>query len=137
MTASSFPVPGWWSEHYDSRWNRVKGALRRDWEQTKSDVAGRGHYLNQSAGDTVRQAAGRQVIPFEDMPTDRTLPDWLELEDAIRYGHAARQRYPDRPFDEIAPTLEREWHAMHTHLLWERARIGVRFGWNANRGTMI
>ena len=36
-------------------------ALKRDWEQTKSDMPGmKGQELDQDVPDTVRQAAGKQ-----------------------------------------------------------------------------
>lgn len=50
-------------------WPRLVEALRRDWLQTKYDLhVGRGHQMNQAAGDTLRQAAGRQTIPPIDRP---------------------------------------------------------------------
>ena len=36
MTAAK---PAWWSKQHDSAWDHVKEALRRDWEQTKSDYS--------------------------------------------------------------------------------------------------
>lgn len=64
--------PQWWTERHASAWDRVKDAFRRDWEQTKADLAFDGHDLNQGAGDTVRQALGSGPIPMpgEKTPTD-------------------------------------------------------------------
>jgi hypothetical protein len=49
---------------------RVEEALERDWEQTKSDLPGvEGKDLDQDAGDTIGQAAGKKPIPPDDEPT--------------------------------------------------------------------
>ncbi|WP_434387797.1 hypothetical protein [Melittangium boletus] len=43
---------------------KVKEALKRDWEQTKHDFnKKKGTELNQDAGDTLKQAAGKEPIP--------------------------------------------------------------------------
>ncbi len=56
--------PQWWNEQHTSTWDRVKEALRRDWEQTKSDFSSKGGTdLNQNVGDTVKQAAGQAPVP--------------------------------------------------------------------------
>jgi hypothetical protein len=44
----------------------MKGALRRDWEQTKKDLHLGGRELNQSLKDTVKQMIGKQRIPAYD-----------------------------------------------------------------------
>ena len=42
----------------------VKDALKRDWEQTKSDLPGmEGKDLDQDADDTVKQAVGKEEPP--------------------------------------------------------------------------
>ena len=42
----------------------AKEALKRDWEQTKSDMPGmEGRDLDQDVDDTVKQAAGKEPIP--------------------------------------------------------------------------
>lgn len=62
--------PQWWTETHTSTWDRVKEALRRDWEQTKSDLSSSDALdLNQSIGDTVKQAAGAQPLPPPAMKT--------------------------------------------------------------------
>ena len=44
-------------------------ALKRDWEQTKSDLPGlEGKDLDQDAGDTLKQAAGKEPVPDENEP---------------------------------------------------------------------
>ncbi len=55
--------PQWWTEKHTSAWERVKDALERDWEQTKSDFSSSGHNLKQDAGDTVKQAFGSEPVP--------------------------------------------------------------------------
>ncbi len=57
-------TPSWWTEKHSSRWDDVKGALERDWEQTKSDLSqGTGHQLNQGLADTLKQAVGADAVP--------------------------------------------------------------------------
>lgn len=73
--------PGWYSDEHDSAWNRVKQAFRNDWEQTKHDFGSdRARDLDQDAGDTVRQAAGREDT-FE------------SHEPAFQFGHAAQRNF--------------------------------------------
>ena len=56
--------PAWWTEEHTSDWDRVKGALKRDWEQTKADFSMKsGENLNQNASDTMMQAAGAEPLP--------------------------------------------------------------------------
>jgi hypothetical protein len=57
--------PQWWTESRVSAWDRVKAALKRDWEQTKADLGprGSGRDVNQNATDTFRQAGGSVPIP--------------------------------------------------------------------------
>jgi hypothetical protein len=55
--------PQWWTDKHTSTWDRVKAALRRDWEQTKADFSSDRPDLNQEIGDTVKQSVGKQPIP--------------------------------------------------------------------------
>lgn len=66
--------PAWWNDQHASAWDRVKDALLRDWEQTKADLTGQksGRDLNQDAGDTVKQAIGKQDIPA---PSKQNIPE--------------------------------------------------------------
>ncbi|MGQ0506913.1 MAG: hypothetical protein ACT4TC_16505 [Myxococcaceae bacterium] len=49
--------------------DRAKEALKRDWEQTKHDFNKKyGHDLDQSIGDTVRQATGSEPLPSGSLP---------------------------------------------------------------------
>jgi hypothetical protein len=44
--------------------NNVEGAIKADWEQTKSDMPGMdGKDLDQDVDDTVKQAAGKEEPP--------------------------------------------------------------------------
>lgn len=86
--------PAWWSDEHTSSWDRVKEALRRDWEQTKADLSSAGRDLNQNLVDTVKQAAGSQPLPA---PTMKTRPDTPEqvaarIEDNIKARGKARER---------------------------------------------
>ena len=46
--------PNWWSKEYDSAWDRVKAAFRRDWEQTKHDFGGDAPDPRRSRGASAR-----------------------------------------------------------------------------------
>ena len=50
--------------------SKVKEAMERDWEQTKSDVTGdrKGKDLDQDVDDTIKQAAGKEPVPPENLP---------------------------------------------------------------------
>ena len=67
---TSAPVPVWWKPEQESRWDHVKTAFRRDWEQTKSDFSDgrRGEDLNQNLDDTVKQVFGSKPLPVADSP---------------------------------------------------------------------
>lgn len=50
--------------HTARTWDRVKEALRRDWEQTLFDLGlSRGHCPYQKLSDTIAQVAGVKPIP--------------------------------------------------------------------------
>lgn len=67
--------PGWYTDEYDSGWNRVKQAFRNDWEQTKHDFGSKtAPDLGQDVDDTLRQAFSGH-------------------EDAFRFGYAAQRNY--------------------------------------------
>jgi len=62
--SSVSPRPQWWTDKHSSTWDRVKAALRRDWEQTKADFSSNDSAdLNQEIGDTVKQSVGKEPIP--------------------------------------------------------------------------
>jgi hypothetical protein len=108
--------------------------LRRDWEQTKVDLGGRGHELGQDIGDTVRQALGREALPAPGQPNraERSEDErWEDVEPAMRYGHGARQKYPEQPEwnEELELQLRREWEEMAPSRLWHDVRQFVHRGW--------
>ena len=96
MTQDYSLHPTWWNDQHNTAWERAREALRRDWEQTKADLTGNasGHDLNQSIGDTVRQATGKDPLPLRvevfdkglKSPSRRDYIGWtqaLELPDAF------------------------------------------------------
>jgi len=55
----------------DDKKSNAKEALKRDWEQTKSDVPGlEGKDLDQDVDDTVKQATGKEPVPPADRPNN-------------------------------------------------------------------
>jgi hypothetical protein len=45
---------------------------------------------------------------------------------AARFGREARERYPDRRFDDVEAELRTGWEREQTGLGWDRARNTVR-----------
>jgi hypothetical protein len=134
--------PPWWNEHHASAWERVKEAMRRDWEQTKHDLHVRGgHELNQGLSDTVKQVAGKEGLP----PIDEANPPkvigqlpWDEVELPLEYGFAARDRF-GATYDGWSPELEQrlriEWESAGpaTGRPWLNVRSHVRRGYEYPR----
>ncbi len=81
--------PQWWTSNHASAWERGKAALRRDWEQTKRDFGGSGADINQDAGDTFRQLAGKAPVP----PT--TVPNVPDAGDVKRHAKEAAEAAKD------------------------------------------
>jgi hypothetical protein len=81
-------------------WERVKGAFRNDWEQTKNDFGSRSaRDLNQDVDDTVKQAAGADDA-FENR------------EQAFQFGHAAQRQYRSQHAswnDDLDKTLRNDY----------------------------
>jgi hypothetical protein len=117
--------PAWWTREHASAWERIKAALYRDWLQTKADLGlDSGVELGQSAGDTVKQAAGKQ-------PMQESLA-WARAEMALRFGYGAAAHYGDAgELDE--DRMRAEWEGMTgtEASTWEEARPLVRRGWEA------
>lgn len=124
--------PAWWGEQHDSAWERIKDALRRDWEQTKADLTDGGTELNQDLGDTIEQALGTQPLPAPDAPTPDVV-DWLQAEEALRYGHGAGQRYADHEEwnEQVEDKLRAEWMELKNGRSWDKAKAQVKRGWGA------
>ena len=131
--------PAWWNEGHASAWERVKEAMRRDWEQTKQDlhVSG-GHELNQGVADTVKQASGKESIPADDRPNPpKVIGDWNDVELPLQYGYSARDRYGSSHTAwsrDLENTLKNEWESNRdAHRKWEEVKTDVRRGYEFKR----
>ena len=131
--------PKWWSEEHSSAWDRVKAALKRDWEQTKNDLSSsKGRDLDQDVPDTVKQAVGSKPIPPANVPNPperRERPEWKEAEAGARFGVGARKQYKEHTeWDErLESRLRDEWNQLGTSQKWEQARAGVQSGWERGK----
>ena len=116
----------WWSKDNDSAWDNVKAAFRRDWDQTKHDFGGNPPDLKQDVPDTVKQAAGKQVIP------PSRVPNFEEHEPAFRFGYGARQHY-GKEFptwdNRLERTLQKDWSPSGDEDNWNRYSKAVRRGY--------
>ena len=128
--------PSYWvKDTHGSSWERVKAALQRDWEQTKSDLHAGGQELKQELTDTVKQATGKDPIPADGVmnpdPVTKA-PIWAEAEQGVRYGYGARQQYTDEKWsDALEVKLSTEWNETQTGKPFATVRHFVRHGWNA------
>ncbi len=127
--------PNWWTEGQSSAWDRVKEAMRRDWDQTKADLSGKakGHDLHQGVSDTVKQAAGTEVIPPSGVPNDDS--SFSDFEPAYRYGAGAANRLAeDREWNELLEVkLSQEWTGLDPLQPWVDSKDYVRRGWEASK----
>lgn len=120
-------------------WDRIKEALRRDWEQTKHEFSSKaGHELNQDIGDTLKQAAGKQAIPYDNRPNPpRVIDTWETAEPAIQLGYEAASYYRDGHGewnDSLDSTLEKRWHELYGKSRdWDDVRHYVRHGYEYGR----
>ncbi len=130
--SGKYTEPKWWNESHSSGWDKVKSALRRDWEQTKADVSKGGHELGQDVGDTLKQASGKAPIPPGNMPNPPDF-DWNDdAEHAVRYGYGARHHYEGRQWnDDVETELSRDWQSTGHPSAWERVKNAVRHGWES------
>lgn len=125
-------VPSWLTERQQSSWQRVKSALRRDWEQTVHHFApNRAPHLDQHAGDTVKQALGMKDVPPGEAPNPPDI-SWDEAEPAVRLGHVATSQYPEHKEwdDELEHKLRGDWKSMGPRSSWEQVGHHVRYGWH-------
>ncbi len=127
--------PKWWNQEHDGVWDRVKAALKRDWEQTKADVSKHGTELDQNVGDTVKQAAGTQPIPPANTPNPKDVDDadWKRIEPDYRYGAGAAQQHGKGISswdDRIESKLKEEWGDLKSGRTWDEAKAAVRGGWD-------
>jgi hypothetical protein len=130
--------PKWWSEKHTSAWDRVKAAIKRDWEQTKADLSSKGRELNQDVGDTVKQAAGKQPIPPAHVPNPPDIEsgkdgEWTRDESSYRYGVGAREEYNSDWDDRVESKLREEWDDLKSGRTWDEVKSAVRRGWDRAR----
>lgn len=129
--------PKWWNDTTTSSWERVKTAFKRDWEQTKHDLTGKGAELRQDAGDTIKQAAGKEAIPPGNTPN---APDWSRDENALRYGWGAGSHDSYKTYsnwdDKLEGKLKEEWNDLKSGRTWEEAKSAVRGGWDRARAKV-
>ncbi len=132
--------PKWWTaEKHGSAWDKVKDAMKRDWEQTKADLHLGGQDLNQELGDTVRQAQGKEAIP----PTHVANPGgansgsdigWSDAEEGVRYGYGARDEYGTQHAawdDNLETRLKSDWEGAGNGVIrkWDEVKHAVRRGY--------
>lgn len=131
--------PSWWNKEHDSAWDRIKGAIKRDWEQTKSDLSAHhaGKDLDQSVGDTVRQAAGKEEIPLANAPSPSKMDrSWDEVEPEYRYAAGAREQYgKTHPQwnDDLDSKLSSEWHQIEPDRPWDEVKSAARRVWDSTK----
>src|SRR5262249_10566156 len=121
----------WWTQDHESRWDRVKAAFKRDWDQTKHDLGGAEPDTDQDVDDTVKQAAGKQLIP------PRGTPTYEETEDAYRFGYGARAQYGKRYAtwdNQLESQLQRDWSETYAPREWAQYRNDIRLGWDYEEG---
>jgi len=133
--------PDWWTDAHSSNWERVKHAIRRDWEQTKGDLADNGVDLNQGATDTIRQAIGTQPIPRDHLPNPGPRHGresvWPAVQAAVRYGYGARLHYSEEEWNEkLAERLRKEWETSRQPSTWDEVKEGVERGWHSVRRAL-
>jgi hypothetical protein len=129
--------PIWWNDTHVSAWERVKEALKRDWEQTKRDFQlPDGHELNQGAIDTIKQALGTEPLPAHDKPNPpKVIGSWDEAEIPVGYGYNARHKYgTEHPIwnEGIELRLRSEWESNSPdaqHKPWDEVKPWVRHGY--------
>lgn len=123
--------PKWWNTQYESSWDRVKAAFKRDWDQTKHDFGGDQPDTDQDVDDTVKQAAGKQPIPPRGEPT------YEEMEDAYRFGFGARSHYGKQHGTwnpQLQSQLEKDWRETYQDRDWDLYSDSIRRGWNYQGG---
>jgi hypothetical protein len=131
-TNNKYKNPKWWTPENDTAWNRVKEAMKRDWDQTKHDFGGDEPDTNQNIGHTLKQAGGTETLP----PRHETT--YEEWEPAYRFGYAARTRYGQDYDgysdwdDELEATLKNDWAtiAPERKQTWMQDRAAIRYGWD-------
>ena len=129
QTMNECKNPDWWADEHDTAWERVKTAMKRDWDQTKHDFGGDEPDTDQNIANTTRQASGKETIP------PRGVPTYEELEPATRFGYGARSNYGEEYSDwndELEAQLKQDWEeiAPERKQTWMQDRAAIRYGWS-------
>ncbi len=112
--------PTWYKPEYGVHWDRVKEAIRRDWQQTKQDLHMKGgHELSQKGTDTIKQAVGKEDIPSINDPNPQKIigdlsGEWERAEGPMEYGYAARRQFgtEHKEWDaNLDSDLRKEWES--------------------------
>jgi hypothetical protein len=134
--------PTWHKPEHAMQWDRVKEAVRRDWQQTKHDLHVGGHQLGQSAGDTIKQASGREDIPPSNDANPQNVAselrgEWEMVAHSVEYGCAARHQFGSThpEWDDVLDhNLRVEWESAPAEEkmsgLWVDVKPHVRHGYN-------
>ena len=126
---NKYKNPTWWTPENDSTWDRTKAAFKRDWDQTKHDLRGKEPDTKQNVTDTVKQAAGTEVIP------PRRQPNYEEVEPAYRFGFGAHSyysvKYP-KWNKEVEDKLKKDWKTTNPsrEANWNEDREAIRHAWD-------
>lgn len=133
--------PKWWTEEtHGSAWDRVKEAMKRDWEQTKKDLHLGGKELDQDVDDTVKQVIGSDAIPPSNQKneiggTPVSAPGsitWDDAEAPLAYGYGARQQYGAQHAEwneRLEKDLEADWDAT-------MSQSAIQRKWNEVKGLV-
>jgi hypothetical protein len=134
--------PTWWSSSPPTPWDRLKEAVRRDWEQTKHDLHLRGgHELNQTIGHTWKQVTGIEPIPANERPNpSKIIGELHDKDEPIAFGERAFAHYgalyPTWSL-ELEGLLSRDWDRSAAGMVrnWREVRHCVRDGYERVAGT--
>ena len=119
--------PTWWTAENDSAWDRTKAAFKRDWDQTKHDLGGKKPDTDQQVSDTVKQAAGKEIIP------PRGTPTYNKAEPAYRFGYGARSHYAKKysKWDaKLETELKSDWQTTNPDRQWADDRQYIHDAWS-------
>ncbi len=144
--------PSWWNEKHTSAWDKTKDAFHRDWEQTKADFSkNKGQELKQNAADTMKQGAGKEVIPPDHVANSKPMhdakmhdatmhdakmhDDYETAEPALRYGYGASSQFADHKSwdDKLETKLSTDWDNLKTGKMWNDVKSHVKSGFERAR----
>ena len=142
MNNTNTKNPSWWNDKHTSAWEKTKDAFHRDWEQTKADFSkSKGQELNQNAADTVKQAAGKEVVPPDHVANakprhdGKTHEDYEAAEPALRYGYGASSQFAEHKSwdDKLESKLSTDWDNLKSGRTWDDVWTHVRSGFERAR----